>query len=218
MLTILLAVIFGAAPNYPLVSAQSCSASIGYSSLITAQYYYGSNIGILVPVSASCPYASGQLYATGDAFDTYANIDYGSVSTIMYAAYGSSAFNGQLAFNLPPSIIGHQLRIVVSVYAGQNSYGYANGPLLATAGQMLQVNLTYQNNYPYGNGYCNSNYNNCYGNYGNCYQTYSCYPNMNYCNYYQPYCYGYSNCNSYYRYHNYYYGTSCNDHPNINHH
>lgn len=235
LLGFLLTAMFAAAGNYPLVAAQSCTASLGYSSLTSTQYYYGSNVGIIVPVSTSCSYVGGPLYASGDAFDTSANVDFGSVNTMLNSVYGASTFNGQLLFSLPPSILGHQLRITVSVYSGQNSYGNGYGPLLATTGQMVQVNLTYQNGYPNGNGPCYPNYNcygnnygnNCYGNncYGNCYQTSYCYPGMTYCNYQPSYCYqsNYANCgyqsgnNYYYYYYNhYYYQTSCNE-PDSHH-
>jgi hypothetical protein len=154
-------------------------------------------------------FIGGPLSAVGDAFDTSSNVDYGSVSTTMNSAYQAtpyqaSMFNGQLVFNLPASIIGHQLRITVSVYEPQYGYAssYANGygPLVATAGQMVQVNLAYGNGYPYGNG---NGY--CYGSYNNCYPTYT-----NYCNgYYQAsYCNqpSYNQC-YYYRTYYYYRGT-----------
>ena len=176
LLAFLLAASLAFAGQSALVFAQTCNASLGSSSLTSTQYYYNSYLGINTPVSASCSFYGGQLYAVGDVFDTSANVDLGSVSTMLTPTYGGNTYTGQLLFSLPPSVIGHQLRIMVSVYGGQYGYGNGNGQLLATAGQMVKVNVSYQNGYPNGNGNCYMNYN-CYGNYqnGNCYQNYNCY-------------------------------------------
>jgi len=199
----------------PLVFAQSCNASLGSSSLTSTQYDYNSYIGISTPVSASCSFYGGQLYAVGDVFDTSANVDLSSVSTTLTPAYGGNTYTGQLLFSLPPSIIGHQLRVMVSVYEGQyGNYGNGNGQLLATAGQLLKVNVNYQNSYPNGNGNCYMNYN-CYGNYqnGNCYQNYNCYQYWYYCNQ-ASYCYTNYNPTCYYYYDDgYYYQAYCNYYP-----
>ncbi len=138
------------------VSADSCVAQLGYSSLSTTQYYYNSNIGINVPVSASCSFMGGQLYAVGDAYDTAVNTDLGLVSTMLTPVYGNSNYNGQLVFNLPASIVGHSVQITVSIYSG-SPYGYSsggNGLLLATAAQRVQVNVSNdQNGYYQSCGY-----------------------------------------------------------------
>jgi hypothetical protein len=208
LLAFLLAASAAVASNSSLVYAQSCNASLGTSSLTSTQYYYNSYLGINTPVSAYCPFYGGQLYAVGDVFDTSANLDLGSVNAMLTPTYGGNTYTGQLLFNLPPSIIGHQLRIMVSVYGGQYGYyGNGNGQLLATAGQMVKVNVTYQGSYP--NGNCYMNYN-CYGYYpnGNCYQKYNCYPN--YCSQ-ASYCYPnyYPTCYYYYD-DGYYYQAYCN--------
>ena len=229
----LLAATAAVASNSALVLAQSCNASLGSSSL-TSQYYYNSYIGISTPVSATCSFYGGQLYAVGDVFDTSANVDLGSANTILTSTYGGNSYTGQLSFSLPPSIIGDQLRIMVSVYGGQYGYnGNGNGELLATAGQMVRVNVYYQNPYPNGNGNCYMN-NNCYGNYqngyGNCYMNNNCYGNYQNGNCYQNYyCYQYwYYCNqTSYCYPNYYptcylqngnyYQTYCNERYYHNH-
>ena len=202
------------AASSPLVFAQSCNASLGTSSLTSTLYHSNSYIGISTPVSVSCPSYAGQLNAVGDVFDTSANVDLGLVNTILSSTYGGNTYSGQLLFSLPPSIIGDQLRIIVSVYSGQyGSYGNENGQLLATAGQMLKVNVSYQNGYPYGNGNCYMNYN-CYGNYqnGNCYQNYNCYQYWYYCNQ-ASYCYTSYSPTCYYYYDGYYYQAYCNYPP-----
>lgn len=214
ILAFLLTASVGFAGQSSLVFAQTCDASLGSSSLTSTQHYYNSYIGINTPVSASCSFYGGQLYAVGDVFDTSANADLGSVSTMLTTTYGGNTYTGQLSFSLPPSIIGHQLRIMVSVYGGQYSnYGNGNGQLLATAGQMVTLNVSYQNGYPNANGNCYMNYN-CYGNYQNenCYQNSNCY--QYYCNQ-ASYCYPNYHPICYHQNGNYPYQTSCN---NYHHH
>jgi hypothetical protein len=214
LLAFLLAASLTFAGQSALVFAQSCNASLGSSSLTSTQYYYNSYVGINTPVSAYCSSYGGQLYAVGDVFDTSANVDLGSVSTMLTPSYGGNTYMGQLLFSLPPWIVGHQLRIIVSVYGGQYGYGNGNGQLLAMAGQMVKVNVSYQNGYPNGNGNCYMNYN-CYGNYqnGNCYQNYNCY--QYYCNQ-ASYCYPHYYPTCYYQHGNQY-QTYCNDHHRYDH-
>jgi len=153
------------------VSADSCVAQLGYSSLSTTQYYYNSNLAITVPVSATCSYVSTQLYAVGTAYDTSLSRNLGSVNTALTTVSGNT-FTGQLVFNLSPSIIGHQVQVTVMIYSGY-PYGYGgNGLPLATAVQLVRVNTNnYQNgyNYRYGNCYQSAycNYQGYYGNYYN---------------------------------------------------
>lgn len=181
------------------VSADSCVAQLGYSSLSTTQYYYNSNIGINMPVSASCSSVAGQLYAVGDAYDTAVNTDLGQVNTMLTPVYGSSNYNGQLTFNLPSTILGHPVQISVSIYSG-SPYGYGgggNGLLLATAAQRVQVDLNNdQNGYYQSCGYysgCSNPPPSGYYPISNCYQNSYCYypgyvpsssyvDNYNYCN------------------------------------
>jgi len=207
LLVFLLAASVSFAGQSTLVFAQSCNASLGSSSLTSTQYNYNSYIGINTPVTAYCSFYGGQLSAVGDVFDTSANVDVGSVSTILTPTYGGSTYVGQLVFSLPPSIFGHQLRIMVTVYGGQ--YGYGSGQQLATAGQMVKVSVGYQNAYPNGNGNCYMNYN-CYGYYqnNNCYGNYNCY--QYYCNQ-TSYCYPNYYATCYYQNDNYY-QTYCNTH------
>jgi hypothetical protein len=207
--------------NSPIVSAQSCNVSLGTSSLTSTQYDYNSYVGVNTPVSVSCSYYAGQLYAVGNAFDTSSNINLGSVSTTLTSTYGG--YSGHLTFRLPPSTFGHEVRLLVSVYGSPYGYyGNSNGQLLAQAAQMVKLTVNYQNGYPYGNCYSayscngyNQNYycqngmycypaNYCNGNYQNCYQN-GVYCNNSYCYTYQPTCYYYNN--GYY----YYYQGYCNN-------
>jgi hypothetical protein len=218
LLAFLLAAGVMVAANTPVASAQSCNASLGTSSLSSTQYYYNSYIGVNTPVSVSCSYYAGQLYIVGNAFDTSSNVNLGSVSTTLTPTYGG--YSGHLTFNLPPSVFGHEVRLLVSVYGGPNGYyGNSNGQLLAQAAQMVKLTVNYQNGYPYGN--CNSAYG-CYGNNQNyycqngmyCYPAYycngnyqNCYQNGVYCN--NSYCYTYQPSCYYYNGYNYYYQTDC---------
>ena len=155
-----------------LVSAQSCAAQLGYSTLSPSGYYYTSNIAITVPVLASCSFVGTQLYAVGYAYDASSNRNLGSASTALTSPSGTT-FTGQLVFNLSPSIIGHQLRVTVLIYNG-----YASGVALATAAQSLQVNPTnYQPAYNYQTGVCYQNLSCVYPAYFNGNYYTACQPN-----------------------------------------
>ena len=84
--------------------------------------YTYSNVPIVVPLSATCTTNYGnQLYATGNAYDATSNIGLGTVSSVLQSTDGGVTFNGQLGFNLPPTIQGHTVTISVSLYS--NQYG-----------------------------------------------------------------------------------------------
>jgi hypothetical protein len=173
LLAFVVAAVVSVAVNVNIVAANPCTAQLGYSSLSTTQYYYNSNVGITIPVSASCS-STSQLYAVGDAYDTSVNTDLGSVNTVLTSVYGD-AFNGQLLFSLPSSILSHPVMITVSIYS-DSPYGYyssGNGSLLAQAAQRVQVNQGNNQNAYYQNPY----------QYGNCYHNPYCYyPGYNYNN------------------------------------
>ena len=138
------------------VSADTCSIQ---PSILA---YYTS--GVVVPVSATCSFVGGQLYAVGNAIDTSTNAHVGSVDSALSSAYETNIYTGQLAFNLPPEITGHTLQISISIYSGIYSginsgvnNGFSNGLPLTTSVETVRVNA---NNYYY-------NYPNCYSN-NNC--------------------------------------------------
>ena len=172
ILLIALGTAIGVVSSASPVLADQCVVQLGNSSLSTTQLNYNSNIGIIVPIFVSCSSSTNQLYAVGDAVDTSTNNDLGSVNTVLTPANG--AYNGQLTFSLPSSIVGHPLQISVSVYGGF-TYGFygnvVNGPLLASAAQRVQVNLGNSQNVTsqynptpvscYPNSYCNYNYGSC---------------------------------------------------------
>jgi hypothetical protein len=125
--------IVGASSN--LVSAQatnSCTATLNYPAMPVV--YTGSNVPIVVPVSASCTtYYGSQLYATGSAYDATANTGLGSVSTVLTPVNGGNEFNGQLGFNLPPTAQGDSVQISASIYDSQ--YGNA----ITTTSETIQL-------------------------------------------------------------------------------
>jgi hypothetical protein len=123
-----------------LVSAQAtnaCTATLNYP--VMPLVYTGSNVPIVVPVSASCStYYGTQLYATGTAYDATANTGLGSVSTVLTPANGGNQFNGQLGFNLPPTAQGDSVQISASIYDSQ----YGNP--ITTTSEIIQVGTAVQ--------------------------------------------------------------------------
>jgi hypothetical protein len=159
MLALLLLVILGVVTNIGLVTADSCTAQLNYP--VTPTMYYGSNVQIVVPVSATCSFTGGQLYAVGNAYDTSLNANLGSANTALVPINAGNVYSGQLVFNLPSIAQGHTVQISVSIYNGG-----LNGPILTTTAQTVQVPSNYYYNYP-------ANY--CYPGY-NCYPWYPSYP------------------------------------------
>lgn len=163
LLAYLIAVVVSLTGNAKVVLADPCTVQLGSSTLSTTQYYFNSNIGITMPVYATCSPSGVQLYAVGDAFDSSANTDLGSVNTLLTSVYGGN-YNGQLVFSLPSSILTHQVTITVSVY-GSSPYGTP----LAQAAQRVQVKLSNDL----------SGYYQTPNQYTNCYQTPYCYSPAN---------------------------------------
>ena len=206
-----------------LVFAQSCPLQIGSISASQyngSNYYYGanspSNIQMTMPISLSCPYMGGQLWAVGNVYDTITNTNLGSNNIVMNSNGGY--YSGQLVFNLPSSVIEHQLQVSVSVYS---SYSYGQyGSLVATSSPTVTIHASsVYNNYQYGNYPSYGSY--PYSSYYNGYPSYYYYQNGY--TYYYPYYYYYSNP-TYYRsnscfngqtiiyYNGAYYYTSCYSH------
>jgi hypothetical protein len=146
------------------VSANPCTIqSSPLAHMIPRYYDYNTNRVILL-VSATCTFPGGQLSTVGNAIDASTNAPVGSATSVLYAAYGTNVYTGQLVFRLPPQVTGHTLQISISIYGGiyNSIYGYSNWSPLATSVETVQVNSTnYYNHYPY------YNYPNCYYN-NNC--------------------------------------------------
>jgi len=168
LLLALTIVVLAVAATSNLVSADPCTASLSQPAIS-----YNSSTSLIVPVSATCPSIGGPVYAIGDAYDTTTNTDLGSVNTPLAPVNGINAFNGQLAFNLPPIAQGDNVQITASIYNGV--YGAQTGPLLTTTVEVIQNN---PNSFAPGNNqdgspsqYCNSgpNCNNWNGSNGNSY-------------------------------------------------
>ena len=123
--------------------------------------YAYSNIPIVVPVSATCTTNYGnQLYATGNAYDATSNVGLGTVNSVLQSTDGGITFNGQLGFNLPPTIQGHTVTISVSLYS--NQYGSlvtsTSETFQAVSGdqqyqQVSTTTVTQAYQYPYQNQY-----------------------------------------------------------------
>jgi hypothetical protein len=205
-----------ATSNTQVYAQSPCIAQVSYPAISSS---YNPNIGMTVPVSATCFAYNGQLFAVGDAYDTTTNSDLGSVNTGLSSA-GNGNFNGQLNFYLPTTVQGDTIQVSVSIY--NTAFGN-NGSLLATTSQAVTIdgsyNQSYQNSYSYSNNYTNSYgycqpgysyigggcyppnnnnasyYNNGYCSPGNSYVGSSCYP-PSYSNDYN----NYSNYNNYYAY------------------
>ena len=149
---LLLALIIGVvavATNSNFVSADPCAAQLG-SPTVSMQQYYGSNLQVTVPLSATCSFYTGQLYAAGTAYDTTYNSNIGTANSALSTTYGSNSFGGQLQFNLPTSAMSHSVQLSVSIYSGQTGYyqQYSGYPLTTTSATYI-VGPSYQNSYQY---------------------------------------------------------------------
>jgi len=189
---------FGASSS-PVFAQTPCIAQASYPVVSSAQY--NSNIAVTVPVSTSCSYTVGPLFAVGDAYDTSISTGLGTVSTGL-SLVGGGSYNGQLLFSLPASALGHTVQFSVSIY---NNYNGQSGSPLATTSQSITIGSSYNQSYCQpgyssigGTCYPPTYNSNCYN--GSYYYASSCYP-------------GYSN--NYYS-SNYYGGTS-NGNGNWNH-
>ena len=113
-----------------VVLADSCSAQLNYSTTY-------SNGQIIVPVSASCSFIGGQLYAVGYAVDSFGR-NLGSTSTVLTSINGGNEFSGQLVFTSPFPAQGGTVQVSVSIYSNG-----PNGTILTSTTQTLQVNGAY---------------------------------------------------------------------------
>lgn len=147
--------VIAAATQNGLVLAQPCEAQIGYPNISTLQYY-GANFELSLPVSATCSYSQGQLYAVGTAYDTTYNSNIGTANTFLSPSYGYGAYTGQLMFTLPTSAESHSVQFSVSIYSTQNN-GYGGyggyGYLLTTTSSTFLISPGYQSSYPGYPGY-----------------------------------------------------------------
>jgi hypothetical protein len=165
--------VIAAATSNSLVSAQACTAQLG-SPTNTVQQYYASGFQVTLPLSSTCPFYTGQLYATGTAYDTTNNWNIGTSNTALSSTYGGYGFNGQLQFTLPNTAVSHPVQFSVSIYGTQAGYWqqYSGGSLLTTTSATFVVGPSYLNgyqNYPYG-------YSSTYPTYPSTYPTYPTYP------------------------------------------
>src|SRR5208282_4363306 len=113
------------------------------------------NYTAVVPVSATCSFVSGPLYAEALATDTVTHAPVASAHTVLTPVPGTSIYTGKHAFNLPPQTVGHQLQVSTTIYPGIYNGPYYNGAPLTTGVQTVQ--LEPYNNYAscYYNNVCN---------------------------------------------------------------
>src|SRR5208337_3673175 len=200
-----------AASSGPVFAQTPCIAQASYPAVSSPQGNY--NFAVTVPVSASCSYTVGSLYAVGDAYDTTVSSDLGTVSTGL-SLVGGGSYSGQLLFSLPTSTLGHTVQFSVSIY---NNYNGQSGSPLATTSQSVTIGSSYNQSY------CQSGYSNiggtCYPStyqsypYNNCPPGYAyaggtCYPPTYYSNCYNGYYYAGSSCYPGYYSNNYYYSSN----------
>jgi hypothetical protein len=199
LMAILAVSVVAIATNNTFALAQPCEAQLSSPSSSTQQYY-GANFQITLPVSVSCSFYPGQLYATGTAYDTTYNANIGTANTALSPTYGGNGFTGQLIFTLPTSTQSHSVEFSVSIYGTQTQY-YGSS-LLATTSSTFVVGPSYYQTYPTyptyppypsypsypsspsypyypGNGYYNWNY--YYYYYYHNHYHYYCFPGHYYC-------------------------------------
>ena len=141
---VLIIAIIAVGANSNPVLAQPCTAQLGYP-VTAAPQYYGSNVQVTVPVSATCSIYTSQLYAVGTAYTGY-NSEIGTANTVLSPVY-VNGFSGQLQFNIPTSV--QTVQFSVSIYNAQNGYYqqyYGSQPLAMTS-EAYVVSPTYQS-YP----------------------------------------------------------------------
>ena len=142
------------ATNNSFALAQPCEALLGSPNVYTQQYYYGGNFQVTVPVSATCSFYPGQLYATGTAYDTTYNANIGTANTVLGSVYSGYASTGQLTFTLPSSAQSHAVVFSVSIYGTTNGYyggyygTYFGNSLLAQTSSTFVVGPSYYQTYP----------------------------------------------------------------------
>ena len=132
----------GAASGQPL-----CVAQISSPYMTTTLNPY-SNIQLTMPISVTCTFTRGQLYAVGDAFDNSTNVPLGSVLGTLPSVNKGNQFNGQLVFIIPAADRGHSIYFAVSIYYDPpNTWAnfsnsqelIANAQLLATTNAQVLV-------------------------------------------------------------------------------
>jgi len=173
------------AANLGAVSAETCGLQVGSMAANTQYsggYYYGPSnpysIQLTVPLSLACQNFGNPLWVVGTAYDTVTASNLGSNNIVMnwYNGY----YGGQLVFQLPMSVVSHQLQIQIQVFNTYNNGQYSG--LVAAASPTVTIDPTgYYQPYGYYNGYPYGYYNGYYYYYGNPYYYSYGYP-------YYPYC------------------------------
>ena len=136
--------------GYSPVSADPCTVQPN------SHGYLLPNSTAVVPVSATCSFVSGPLYAEAVATDTVTHAQVASAHTVLTPvsppASGTTIYTGRHAFNLPPQTVGHPLQVSTSIYPGVYNGPNYNGLPITTGVQTVQI-------YPY-NDFASCYYNN----------------------------------------------------------
>jgi len=155
LIALLAAGVIAVATNSDFALAQQpCQAQLGSPNVANQQYSYGnyySGFEVTLPVSASCSFYAGQLYAVGTAYDTTYNTNIGTANAVLTSTYGGYGYTGQLTFNLPVSVQSHSVQFSVSIYGSQNGYyngGYYGNSILAQTTATYAVGPSYYQGYP----------------------------------------------------------------------
>ena len=141
--------VIAVATNNNFASAQPCQASLGSPNVYAQQYYSGGNFQVTLPVSVTCPFYQGQLYATGTAYDTTYNTNIGTTNVALGPTYNGYSSTAQLTFSLPSSAQSHAIQFSVSIYSTTNGYygAYLGNALLAQASSTFIVGPSYYQSY-----------------------------------------------------------------------
>jgi len=116
-LAVLAVILAVAIINAGSVLAQApCVAQISSPHMSTSTLNPNSNIVVAMPVSVTCSFTRGQLYAVGEAFDNSTNTPIGSVLSTLPFVNTSNQFTGQLVFIIPAADRGHSIHFSVSIY------------------------------------------------------------------------------------------------------
>jgi hypothetical protein len=140
-----------ATSNSFTLAQQPCQVLLGSPNVSTQlYYYYAGNFQLTLPLSASCSFYAGQLYATASAYDTAYGANVGTAQTVLSSTYAGYGYTGQLTFTVPASVQGHLVQFWVSIFGSQKEYygGYYGSSLLAQASSTFIVSPTYYQGYP----------------------------------------------------------------------
>ena len=122
----------------PISAMDPCTAQINAPYSTTTRNPY-SNTEVTLPVSVTCAFSGGQLYAVGNAFDSSTGTPLSSVISTLPSVSKGNQFDGQLVFIIPAADSGHHIYFTVSIYSGTSniSVNFSNGQQAILNAQLL---------------------------------------------------------------------------------